>query len=229
MVERLISDLLLFPEIGLIVLTLNVPEKLKIHKNSRIKVINNTSAKGFGANHNAAFKFCNDDFFCIINPDILFKSNPFPILIPTISLDEVGLVAPLVINLYGRIEDSARSFLTPKSLFKRHFLGKSDAYKCLMGDGFLYPEWVGGMFMLVSSKMFTHIKGFDERYFLYVEDVDICTRIWLSGRKVLMDQNICVIHDARRASRKSFKHMFWHMRGVLRYFVKFYNRYPKTI
>lgn len=227
MVESLVSNLLNFPEISSILLTLNIAEELNIPTNPRIIVIKNISPKGFGANHNAAFKMCSELYFCVLNPDILIEYNLFRELVSSFDIHKTGLVSPLVKNSKGGIEDSVRHFLTPASLFLRVFCKKSDAYKCLEGGGFIFSEWVGGMFMLFSSTVFEHINGFDEKYFLYVEDVDICTRVWLNGYKVLVNQNVSVIHNAQRASRKSFKHMLWHIKGIFRYFVKFHKSLPR--
>ena len=221
MVERLLTSLLNFPEVDSIILTLNIPEKLNIHSDPRIRVIQNISPKGFGANHNAAFSMCVDPFFCVMNPDISLSYNPFPVLIATFSDITVGLVAPLVKNLKGNIEDSARYFLTPLSLFLRVLFGKSDAYFLNEGGGSFFPDWVGGMFMLFDSNAYKQLNGFDEGYFLYVEDVDICRRVWSSGRHILINQNVSVIHSAQRASRKTLKHMLWHINSLLRYFIKF--------
>ena len=57
------------------------------------------------------------------------------------------------------------------------------------------------MFMLVRSADYMAVGGFDEGFFLYYEDVDICARLWRSGRKVVICPEAIVVHDARRASR----------------------------
>jgi len=221
MVESLVEKLLEFPEVTSVILTLNIPEYLNIQNCSRIKVLRNFYPKGFGSNHNAAFNLCDTPYFCVLNPDISLQNNPFAKLIFTFHDAKIGLVAPLVKNTEGLIEDSARHFLTLNSLLLRIFFRKSDSYRCVEGAGLFYPDWVAGMFMLFNSKIFERLKGFDEGYFLYVEDVDVCNRVWLSGYKVLINQNVSVIHDAQRASRRSFQHMAWHVKGLIRYFMKF--------
>jgi len=76
MVGRLIGQLLAFPEVAQIILTLNVPESVALPDNARVTVISNAEPKGFGANHNAAFAACTQTFFCPLNPDIEFDRNP---------------------------------------------------------------------------------------------------------------------------------------------------------
>jgi GT2 family glycosyltransferase len=53
---------------------------------------------------------------------------------------------------------------------------------------------------------------------MYVEDADICTRLWLAGYKFLACPSALIIHDARRASRKNWQHFRWHMTSLFRYF-----------
>jgi GT2 family glycosyltransferase len=62
---------------------------------------------------------------------------------------------------------------------------------------------------------------------MYVEDADICTRLWLSGYKVLACPGVVVTHDARRASRKNWQHLRWHIASLLRYFWKYTGRLPR--
>lgn len=85
-----------------------------------------------------------------------------------------------------------------------------------------------GIFMLFSAKDFRAVDGFDEKYFLYYEDVDICARLWKAGRHVLACPKALVIHEARRTSRKNFHYMQWHMMSMARYFWKHWGRLPNV-
>ena len=227
MLSPLVEKLLQFPEIERILITLNIPELVDFPTDDRIQVIHNVSPKGFGANHNQAFSFSDSQFFYVLNPDISFGENPFPKLLQSVS-DGVGLVAPIVKNLDGEIEDSVRKFLSPVSILRRRLFGYQDGYIYSHGDANFYPEWVGGMCMLFKSPAYSGVGGFDEAYFMYVEDVDICTRLWKSGYKVLVCPCAVVFHDARRASRKNLQHLRWHISGLLRYFCRYLGRFPRA-
>ncbi len=63
MVMRLIEQLLAFPDIGQIIITLNIEESLELPDDEIITIIKNVRPKGFAENHNAAFKYCREDFF----------------------------------------------------------------------------------------------------------------------------------------------------------------------
>jgi GT2 family glycosyltransferase len=93
---------------------------------------------------------------------------------------------------------------------------------------FYWPDWVAGMCMLFDSESFRAIKGFDEGFFLYYEDVDICARLWRSGSMVVACPAVSVTHDAQRASRHNWQHMRWHAQSMARYFWKYTWRLPKT-
>lgn len=227
MLPFLLGQLLKFSEVEKIILTLNIPESINISDN-RIQIICNETPMGFGANHNQAFSYCESEFFCVLNPDISFDHNAFAQLLKSDLVDKIGLIAPIVKNLDGDIEDSVRKFPSPSSILYRRLFGYRDGYSYSLGDANFYAEWVGGMFMLFKSHAFKTVRGFDEAYYLYVEDVDISTRLWGAGYKVLVCPNVVVLHDARRASRRNFKHLCWHISGLLRYFYKYLGRFPKA-
>lgn len=226
MLPRLLGQLLNFPEIEKIILTFNIPEVIEI-ANDRIQILQNIRPKGFSENHNYAFSHCDSEFFCVLNPDISFAENPFPQLLQAAS-DSIGLVAPIVKNLDGNIEDSARKFPSPMSILCRRLFNYQDGYHYAQGDANFYPEWVGGMCMLFKSSAYSDVSGFDESYFMYVEDVDICTRLWKTGFKVLVSPGAVVFHDARRASRKNLQHLCWHISSLLRYFLRYLGRFPRA-
>jgi len=107
-------------------------------------------------------------------------------------------------------------------------LGRGDGrYMVQAGEPDFHPEWVAGMFMLFHSEDFARLKGFDERFFLYYEDVDICVRAWRDGLKVAACPRVSVVHDARRDSRRSLPHLRWHLASMARYFWKHWGRLPE--
>ena len=227
LVCALVRQLLLFPEIEKIIVTLNIPEAITLPQDDRIQLIQNFSPKGFGANHNQAIFYCDSRFFCVLNPDISFGENPFPQLMQAVSDDGIGVVVPIVINPNGVIEDSIRKFPSPLSILRRAIFGYGDTYIYAKGGANFYSEWAAGMCMLFPSAAYKKVGGFDESYYLYVEDVDICVRLWKASYKVLVCSSAIVSHDARRASRKNWQHLYWHATGLLRYFFKHSVRLPK--
>ena len=228
MVARLVHALLGFPEVAQVLVTANIPESLYLPLSLRITLIDNPFPKGFGANHNAAFEHCHQPFFCPLNPDIEVQGNPFPALLAVLACPEVAMVAPLVLAHDGSIEDSVRYFPTFRSL-ARKVLGSADGrYLVTRDQANFHPEWVAGMFMLFRSHNFARLGGFDEAFFLYYEDVDICVRMWKLGMKITACTQVSVIHDARRDSHHSSRHLRWHLASMARYFLKHWGRLPRV-
>ena len=187
----------------------------------------NEKPKGFGANHNQAFAYCRTKYFCVMNPDISLEDDPFPSLLRLSSQQNVSIISPQIINKERSIEDSARYFPTPFGLIKKVFGYGDGVYPAEADQSVIFPDWVAGMFMLFKTDRFKQLAGLDESFFLYYEDVDICTRVWKKGWSVGYCPEIEVIHDARRSSHKELKYLKWHMRSVILYFVKHLWRYPR--
>jgi N-acetylglucosaminyl-diphospho-decaprenol L-rhamnosyltransferase len=226
MIEGLVESLLHFPEVREIVLTLNIPEALNLPEDERLWIIRNPVPKGFGTNHNLAFGHGTQPFFCLLNPDIRFPSNPFPVLLAALEGGKAALVAPVAKTPAGQIEDNIRHFPTPASLLRKAWGGSDGRYAVAEGQEAFYPEWVAGLFVLFRRQDYSRLRGFDERYFLYYEDVDICVRAWQQGMPVLACPEVSVIHDARRDSRRNGRHMRWHLASMARYFWKHWGRLP---
>ncbi len=231
LVPALLDDLAACPEVDRVVLTRNVPEPdYGVVQSDRLLVLDNPDPQGFGANHNAAFfKYSRTPFFAVVNPDIRLVGNVFQSLMQCHHDSGVGLSAPAVINPLGSLEDSARRFPTPGGLVKKA-LGIDDGRMDIDVQGSCVSvPWVAGMFLLLRSTDFAAIKGFDEEYFLYYEDVDLCARLWRAGRSIRLCPAVNVVHDARRASRRNLKHMAWHATSMVRYFAKYIGRVPKVM
>jgi N-acetylglucosaminyl-diphospho-decaprenol L-rhamnosyltransferase len=226
LVNQLLEDLAARCAPGLkVIVTENVPdtEPLRLSQVSHeFEIIRNTGAKGFGANHNAAFARCRTELFCVANPDIRLPADPFGPLSATLSARRAGAVAPLVLSEQGSVEDSARRYPTLASLVRKAFTkGAKPDYA--IDQGPIEVDWVAGMFMLFATEAYRAVGGFDERYFLYYEDVDICRRLRSRGYKVVYDPAVSVIHEARRASRRNPRLMRIHAASALRYLL---SRYP---
>jgi len=214
--RRLLNDLSKQTGFKLIV-TLNVPENesfLEGLPDAPVTIVRNSVAKGFGANHNAAFVRCDTPWFAVLNPDVRLLEDPFPSLISTASgLPNPGAVAPRILNQAGRSEDSVRVHPTPWSVAGRVF-DRNIGRASVAGTSRFY--WLAGMFLMFSSHAFRSVRGFDERFFLYYEDYDICARLQRAGFQIALDPHATAVHDAQRDSRRSFRHLKWHMGSLLR-------------
>ena len=223
LVNLLLNDLQKYcdAEILEVVLTVNIPEQLPALLAQRpfaVKLIHNPSPLGFGENHNRAFQQAQGNFFCVVNPDVRIDSDVFPMLLASLNMPSVGVVAPLVVNEEGQIEDSARRFPTPLKILCKLF-GRCAGGDYVIGAVPVYPDWVGGMFMLFHRDVYRQMGGFNEKFFLYYEDVDLCARIWLKGLRVALIPQARVTHQARRSSHGNAAYLLMHIRSMARFFL----------
>jgi GT2 family glycosyltransferase len=225
LIKNLLQDINSFQDGSFfeVILTINIPETIPSCFESLsfpIKIIHNPSPIGFGENHNRAFQHANGEFFCVLNPDIRLTENPFPSLIANLQNTSIGVIAPLVLDSNGAIEDSARHFPTPFSIGLKA-LGMAPKHEYTFENKLFYPDWAGGMFLLFRRDVYTQINGFNQKFFLYYEDVDLCARIWNSGFKVGLNPNVNVIHLARRSSHHNLRYLLMHLSSMLKFFISF--------
>lgn len=209
-----------------VVLTLNIPENLPDGLDKLpfdVTIIRNDFPKGLAANHNAAFNVSQGDYFAILNPDIQLIGDPFDAMLSLIGKVPDCICAPLIINGKGDIEDSARTFPTPLSLARRvlHKVLRFDIEEERVPrfGHVLVPDWVAGMFVVVSRSTYERLGGLSERYFLYFEDVDFCARAYLAGYKVFVNENARVIHHAQRDSHRKLRYFLWHLHSAYKFFA----------
>lgn len=227
LLTRLLDDLAKLPSVARaqIVITLNLPGEafdpapwptLEIH------VLRNSEPRGFGANHNAAFaRYGATDWFAVLNPDLQLPIDPFPALVEAAGEGlRFGVLAPRIVDSSGGREDSVRANLTPWSLIRRYW-GKARSRE----NAEWLPEqgaehacfyWLAGMFMLFPSQAFRQVQGFDERFYLYCEDYDICARLWSAGLRPKVAGQPFAVHDAQRDSRRSLRYLVWHVNSLLK-------------
>ncbi len=206
-------------------ITINLPgQKSEIHseRSFPVDVISNAYPKGFGANHNAAYHRAPSPqerkFFLIMNPDVRVVEDAISPLVRAVESDpKIGVAAPCVKGMQGCLEDSAREIPTPFRLFLKVF-GRKGQMNPDFSGGKCRPDWVAGMFLLFRCEAFDLMGGFDERYFLYYEDIDICCRLWLEGYCTHWDPNVSIVHAAQRKSRRNLRYMRWHIASIMRFF-----------
>jgi N-acetylglucosaminyl-diphospho-decaprenol L-rhamnosyltransferase len=202
-----------------VILTENIPDSVRLNSADYpfgIRHITNATRKGFGANHNAAFAVARGTNFCVVNPDVRLRGDPFPALLQVLRDPAVGVVGPTAIGPDGEMQNNARRFPTGRSLAMK-ILSRTNPIEYDHTASVFYPDWIAGMMMMFRSSTYRDIGGFDERYFLYYEDVDICARIRATGRTVAAEPAATIIHDANRQSWRSPRFTLMHLRSMVRY------------
>lgn len=210
-----------------IIVRSNIDEDVMINYGElEVMHVKNDIPKGFGSNHNMNFNLICGDYFVILNPDIRIDDvDVFTKLINHSSdNDDRVIVSPTIYNSNGKLEDNGRYFPTPlKILWKILFWDKTVMPR-RAGSTSTKVDWVGGMFMVTHSKNYQILAGFDEEYFLYYEDVDLCNRAAKCSidREIL--HNVSVVHEARRRSHRDLRYLKWHIASIVRFWIKYYGR-----
>lgn len=196
-----------------VVLTVNIPEPDLLAGRTwcfPLVRIDNAQARGFGANHNAAF--AKDaargasDWFLVLNPDMRFDADVLTPLLRHAQAQD-GLLAPRIVEPGKRGPEAHRRLITPAEILARRQPGYPTPAQ---------PDWIPGLFMLFRNAAYRAIGGFDERFFMYGEDFDICARLRLAGWQIRIAEHLQACHEAQRASHRSARHLRWHLGSLAR-------------
>ncbi len=193
-------------------------------KKEDIYYYRNERTKGFGENHNKMFSLLpikDEDIFIVCNPDIKVSPDQLEGLVKNFINSNVDIGAPRsyldkeknFLDYPDRYFPYLLNFIISIITGKRLHYGKNDDQE--------YPEWVSGSFILFKPEVFRSLGGFDENYFMYCEDIDICFRASQKGYKIKLDTKYFIEHNSQMASRKLLSQsIFWHMRSALRFSKK---------
>lgn len=188
--------------------------------------------RGFGAGVNRAVERASGEWLFVLNPDTLVHERAIEVLVEYLTEHtEVGVVGPRMVDRRGSRQASARRFPTPAAAAFRHTpLGRlfpNDPYTSsyLMEDLPLEEptevDWLSGSAMMFRRSAFEKVGGFDEGFFMYCEDLDICRRLWDMGYRVVHHPGAIVEHTIGAASDKVQARMIKeHHRSMLRYYRK---------
>jgi GT2 family glycosyltransferase len=181
---------------------------------------------GFGKAHNLVIDKLTANFHLILNPDVIFSSDVILALITELSKStDVSFITPKVFfsnkeNQYVcRKHPTFFNLINRKSKILKNQTIKNE-YRNQDLERSFYPEFIHGCFMLFKTADFKYLGGFDERYFLYMEDADICRRIDKIEKKILFFPNVEITHQLQKGSSKSIKLFIYHLSSAIKYFLK---------
>lgn len=195
-------------------------------------VIESQSNVGFGAGVNLAAAATSGEYLLVLNPDTLVRPGAVRILLDALhSNPRAAVAAPRLVDRKGRRHASARRFPTATAaMFRGTPLGwlfprNRWAARYLMEDVDLSRtsevDWVSGSAMLVRRDAFASVGGFDEGFFMYCEDVDLCKRLRSHGWSTLYVPEAVIEHRVGASSDKAQVAMIRaHHRSMLRYYRK---------
>jgi len=188
------------------------------------KYYNDKISRGYGENNNKNFEILNvkkEDIYIVCNPDVKVDIENFENLLNTFIMSRADIYG---VKVYE--SDDKKTW----SSHNRSFPGLFDPLISLIlrvklyensVNSYAFPDWIGGAFMIFNGDAFFKLNGFDEEFFMYYEDTDICFRAKKLGMRIIYDPRFFIIHDARRAGRRLFsKAFFMNFKSMLIYFRK---------
>lgn len=167
---------------------------------------------GFSAGINTGLAEVDSEYLLVLNPDTYFVDQSIQKALELLDTQpKVGLIGLDLVNPDRSRQFSARRFYSLMDIIGRRsrlgnlpFIRKSVASHMMMdawasGAPF-HADWVMGTGFVIRTDLFRSIGGMDESYFLYMEDVDLCARVWKSGHQVVCCAGAVLVHDHQRAS-----------------------------
>jgi N-acetylglucosaminyl-diphospho-decaprenol L-rhamnosyltransferase len=166
---------------------------------------------GYGAAVNLGSRLVGGDALLVLNPDVVLERNGCEVLSRALAADSRhAIAAPRIYGRDGELEHNARAFPTPLT----GIIGRASRLTAALNRIGHVPaslrstagrrtevDWVSGACMLIRRSAFASAGGFDERYWLYWEDADLCRRLSASGWTVVFEPNTTAHHDTSSAGR----------------------------
>lgn len=200
----------------------------KHFQNPEIEYIFLGSNLGFGNAHNIALNKIKNlsRVHLILNPDVIFEPQVIPSLMKELDSDStVSMISPQVFYPNGALQYTCRKAPTFLGLLYRKLgVFKKTVFEIEYRNQDLskpfYPEFIYGSFMLFNTNDFLNTNGFDNRYFLYMEDADICREQFDRGKRILYYPQVNIVHVHRRESSRNLKLFYYHLISAIKYFKK---------
>ena len=213
-------------------------------KYSFVKLIKNDENMGFSYANNLAIKNSNSRYYLLLNSDTEVYENSINALIEFFEKRKkdninIGIAGPQIINSDGTVQLSCRRFpsfvnaafytilagIKPDNRFSRK-------YKLMDVDRSrpFEVDWVSGSAMMISDEAIKHTGMFDENYFMYVEDVDLCYRMWINKFKVYYYPHSKILHHIGGSTNNDLMRSQIRMqKSVLYFYIKTYKKSWKII
>ena len=198
-------------------------------QDDRVRYLKARYNGGFGAGHNLGiheFKILESyDYHLVMNPDITFDSSVIGEILKYMEKElKTGVLMPRILNQDGTLQFARRLLPKPIDIFmKRFFINSSFSrnYEIVFCEPTKPVEIVAltGCFLFFSTKALRSIGLFDERYFMYFEDIDICRRM-SAFYKTIYFPLLEVTHGSQREHRRNLKLFYYAILATIKYFNK---------
>lgn len=200
-------------------------------KYHQVKLLQSDKNLGFGKGNNRASKIARGEYLLFLNNDTVVKENSIDYLLNgALTEDNVGVWGCKILKPNGALQYSAGRF----SNFLTEFLEQTMLHRVIEYGKYrasdylknFEPDWVTGACMLVRKQIYDEIGGFDEDYFMFFEDMDLCKKTILKGLKVKFVPEAVVIHKKGYSSKSVINRMLVEdQKSTYRFIRKYYPKW----
>ena len=202
----------------------------------QVKLIENKRNLGFSRGCNQGIKESQGRYILLLNPDTELTPGGFKEIIDFMDSDpKVGISGPKMMDQEGNLQFSCRSFpsyltaisssqsilnrIFPDNLLSQKYLLKNQDHSQIRE-----VDWVSGSCLLAKREMLEKVGLLDERFYMYVEDVDLCYRAKMAGFSVFYFPTVVVIHHIGKSTQKKKLNMLVeHHRSMYYFYRKHHN------
>lgn len=167
----------------------------------QIHLIVNKENMGFGRAHNLVFQKAKGDFFLVLNSDTLIGDGAIDEMVSFVQENECDLASCKILGFEGKLQPNGGDLPMGMALFswlfnleilgaKKNFHRNEKSYYEMSRE----VGWISGNFILISQKALKKLRGFDENYFMYFEDTEICFRAKKAGLKIMINPGVSIKH-----------------------------------
>ena len=203
----------------------------------KVHIVYNPTNVGFSKANNQAAKIAQGKFLLLLNPDTILKEKASNSMLRHIRSNmQIGVLGPKVLNPDGSLQYSCRRYpnlwtglFNRYSILSRLFPKNRFTSRYLMLDfdhnEALPVDWLSGCCLMIPKSVFEEVNGFDENYFLFNEDVDLCRMIHKTGKRVIYFPEAKVFHKVSTSNRKTTARVIIQRHlGMMYYFKKHHNK-----
>jgi len=200
----------------------------KLIDDETIKVVKLDDNYGFGKANNAGVKACTGEYIFLLNPDTICHDNSIKKLLDCLKADQtIGVISPNLINSESKPTHSFRR-VGDGILTELNFALFGLPYKILYGSDFefnhsdkqLEVAYSCGAAMMMKKEIFEKVDGFDETFFMYYEDQDLCNRIKKTGLRIVNEPKAIIQHLEGTSIHLNSKRETFIIQSRKKYFIK---------
>ncbi|MFA4817781.1 MAG: glycosyltransferase family 2 protein [Parcubacteria group bacterium] len=201
-------------------------DDLDIQCPSEARLINTGKNIGFGAACNLGARMAQGEILCFLNPDTEIVSENILNLLSEFEKDKkLAIVGPRLVRENGKTQWwCAGEEFTLWRLIKNN-IGLIDSKKIWESQKDVAADWVSGAALFVKKEIFEKVEGFDEDFFMYFEDIDLCRRARQLGYKVLYFPKFTIKHFGGKSFLDKKTQKAYYYKSQRRYFRKYFLKY----